>query len=162
MPGLIDRIQGEISGAAAVLTHAYEGGHPDHDACALAAQIACDRIASAAGSVPLRLEFAEYYGHSGKLIANKFLPNDKTQPSTVWLNWRELRRKRRAMGAFLTQSFILRDFPPECEAYRIAPRYDFNLPPPCGEWYYDQHHWALTGDRWLDEVRDVLEFGRTH
>jgi N-acetylglucosamine malate deacetylase 2 len=161
LPSLIDRVQREISGAAAVLTHAYEGGHPDHDACALATQIACDRIVSGPGHVPLHLEFAEYFCHNGKLVANGFLPNATDYPSAVRLSWSELRRKRRAMSAFVTQSFILSEFPPKCEAYRNSPRYDFNLPPPSGEWYYNQHHWSLTGDRWLDQVRDVLEFGRT-
>lgn len=52
-------------GIQAVLTHAYEGGHPDHDAVALAVHLA-------GGDV---FEFAGYHaGPGGALVTGAFLP----------------------------------------------------------------------------------------
>ncbi|MDE2489085.1 MAG: PIG-L family deacetylase, partial [Alphaproteobacteria bacterium] len=45
MADLARRLGPILRGADLVLTHAYEGGHPDHDACALAVQGACARLA---------------------------------------------------------------------------------------------------------------------
>jgi hypothetical protein len=36
LPELTERLSADLRGAAVVATHAYEGGHPDHDAAALA------------------------------------------------------------------------------------------------------------------------------
>ena len=42
---LVDRCAGLIGALrpAVVITHAYEGGHPDHDTLALAVRLACRR-----------------------------------------------------------------------------------------------------------------------
>ncbi len=151
---LVSKVEVSIGSAAAVITHAYEGGHPDHDVCALATQLACARIAAAAGVAPQRLEFASYHGCGGRLAANCFWPDPDCPEAVVRLSWRERRRKRKAMRAFRTQSFILEDFPPLRECYRRAPIYDFLRPPPPGEWYYDRHDWPLKGEDWLRQVRD--------
>lgn len=149
---LVDKIESIIAGCAAVLTHAYEGGHPDHDACALAVQVACARLAAAGRTAPLRLEFAGYYGHAGRLTANSFWPDANNEAHAVPLSWRERRRKANAMREFRTQSFILKAFPPRLESFREAPHYDFLAAPPPGEWFYDRNDWPVTGRLWLEQV----------
>jgi LmbE family N-acetylglucosaminyl deacetylase len=54
----------------AVITHAYEGGHPDHDAAAFAVHAAC-RLMS---EPPALLEMALYHRHDGRLVSGEFLP----------------------------------------------------------------------------------------
>ena len=56
---------------AVLLTHAYEGGHPDHDASAFAAQTACRLLSEP----PARLEFTSYHGRGGRFECASFLPN---------------------------------------------------------------------------------------
>src|SRR5581483_3022886 len=50
---LLALVEEEIRGAAAVITHPYEGGHPGHDACALVVQCACERLRRSAGTAPV-------------------------------------------------------------------------------------------------------------
>lgn len=156
LAALVECVTRTLSGAVAVITHAYEGGHPDHDTCALATHLACARIAAGGGAAPQHLEFAGYYARGGRLAANCFWPDPRCPEMQVHLSWQQRRRKRKAMRAFRTQSFILQDFPPTCECYRLAPIYDFQMPPPPDEWYYDQHDWALKGKVWLQEANRYL------
>ena len=103
---LIDEFQ-----PAAVLTHAYEGGHPDHDAVALAVHLACRRR-SDSGSVPPHLiEFAGYHDPDGSacIATQEFLPAPGPRVS-LCLNPDELARKRRALACFRTQQHVLRLF----------------------------------------------------
>jgi N-acetylglucosamine malate deacetylase 2 len=151
---LTEKIEAAIAGATAVITHAYEGGHPDHDVCALVTQLACARLAASGGAAPRRLEFGGYFSRGGQLVSNCFWPDGAYPASVVRLSWRERRRKRKAMCAFRTQAFILKDMPPWQEAYRRAPVYDFLRPPPPGVWYYDCHDWPLKGETWLRHVRE--------
>jgi N-acetylglucosamine malate deacetylase 2 len=154
---LVERVAQTITGAAAVITHAYEGGHPDHDSCALAVQLACSEISARGQKPPLRLEFAGYYSHGGQLVTNSFWPAADVREAVVRLSWREQRTKRKAMRAFATQSIIIKKYPPAREAYRGAPVYDFFRPPPPGEWYYDCYNWPLKGKDWLAQVRARLD-----
>src|SRR6266545_3371700 len=48
-------------GVRDVLTHPYEGGHPDHDAAAFAVHGACRLI----DCPPRRIEFASYHNQGG-------------------------------------------------------------------------------------------------
>uniref|UniRef100_UPI001576D36A PIG-L deacetylase family protein n=1 Tax=Sphingomonas bacterium TaxID=1895847 RepID=UPI001576D36A len=41
---IADQLERDCAGVAAILTHPYEGGHPDHDATALAVRLAADRL----------------------------------------------------------------------------------------------------------------------
>jgi LmbE family N-acetylglucosaminyl deacetylase len=53
----------------AIVTHAYEGGHPDHDSVAFAVTAARTRIGAA---VPV-FEMALYHGAAGRLVVNRFV-----------------------------------------------------------------------------------------
>ena len=66
---MVAALQEPLAGAALVLTHAYEGGHPDHDACAFAVQLACERLAAEGRPAPVRLAFAEYHTDAAGRLA---------------------------------------------------------------------------------------------
>lgn len=149
---LIRKVEASLAGAEVVITHAYEGGHPDHDACALAVQTLCGRRAAAGTAPPQHVEFAGYHSRNGVLVTNAFWPDPACPEEIVRLGWRERRRKRLALREFRTQSFLMKDFASRCEAYRMAPRYDFGAPPPPGEWFYDRSGRALTGRVWLEHA----------
>ncbi len=122
----------------AVLTHAYEGGHPDHDAVAHAVQ---------AAAPPERIEFAGYHAApDGTLITGRFLPGP--EPVTVPLTPAEQDRKRAMLACFVTQRAILAQFGTEAETFRPAPLYDFSQPPHPGRLNYEHWGWDMTGARW--------------
>ncbi len=126
-------------GIEAVLTHAYEGGHPDHDATAFA-------VHAAAGRRPV-LEFAGYHADpAGALLTGRFLPGP---PSTVVaLTEAERARKRAMFDCFRTQARTLSAFGTDQEAFRPAPAYDFTAPPVPGRLNYEHWGWSMTGARW--------------
>ncbi len=123
-------------GVQAVLTHAYEGGHPDHDAAAF-----CVAHATAQ---PV-LEFAGYHaGPDGGLVTGQFLSPTPPCP----LSPTERARKRRMLDCFRTQSGFLRNFDASAERFRPAPAYDFGAPPHPGLLNYERWGWSMTGARW--------------
>ncbi len=142
---LARRLTGDLAGQTVVITHAYEGGHPDHDACAHAVARACATLGRRS---PAAWEFAGYFGVDGRLHANAFHP-DPGRPETAWELSPDARaRKARAFAAHASQADTLANFPPGREAVRAAPAYDFTEPPPPGETHYDRYGWPLTGAAW--------------
>src|SRR2546430_865373 len=85
----------------AVITHAYEGGHPDHDAAAFAVHAACRLM----GEPPAILEMALYHRRDGQLVSGEFLPwpGSRVFCATIALNGEEIRRKQRMIDCFATQ-----------------------------------------------------------
>lgn len=58
---------------AVVITHPYEGGHPDHDAVSFAVWAAIARWPGGRTPAPRRLEFGGYHeGEHGELVADQF------------------------------------------------------------------------------------------
>lgn len=147
----------ELRSAAAVITHPYEGGYPDHDTCALVVQCACDRLRRDRLPAPLRLEFASYHACGGNMATGVFWPAADCPESELPLERRQLARKRAALAEFATQKDVIALFPASPERLRPAPRYDFTRPPPPGDVLYDRFHWNVTGDSWRRQARAELE-----
>jgi LmbE family N-acetylglucosaminyl deacetylase len=142
---IADRLTEDLRGAAVVATHAYEGGHPDHDAVALAVAVACERLGDAA---PARVEFASYHLLDGERVWARFWPDPDAPEHVRALDGEDLRRIDAALAAHASQAAVFDDWRPEVERWRAAPRYDFAVPPPPGECLYDRFGWALTSERW--------------
>ncbi len=124
-------------GTEAVITHAYEGGHPDHDATALAAHLA------ARGRV---FEFPGYHAApDGTFTTGRFLPGP--QAITVALTSAEQARKRAMFACFRTQAEVLAGFGTAAEAFRPA-QPDFRNPPHPGALNYERWGWEMTSTRW--------------
>ncbi len=119
-------------GVRAILTHAYEGGHPDHDATACAVQ-------RAAGGRE-RVEFAGYHAAPGHFTTGQFLPGPAA--ARVPLTPDEQARKRQMLACFATQASILSQFGTGTESFRAAPTYDFSQPPHDGPLNYELWGWA--------------------
>ena len=133
-------------GVGVIITHAYEGGHPDHDATAFAAH-------AAAGRRPV-LEFAGYHADpAGALLTGRFLPGPT--PTVVVLTEAERARKRAMFRCFRTQARTLAAFGTDQESFRPAPTYDFTEPPMPGRLNYERWGWSMTGARWRALARDA-------
>jgi LmbE family N-acetylglucosaminyl deacetylase len=130
----------------AVLTHPYEGGHPDHDTTAFAVHAACMLLPSP----PRNYEFASYHalpGSPGAIEVGRFLLGEDPG-EVVTLSNEDRERKAQMIDCFASQQQMLRQFPVDLERYRSAPVYDFTQPPHPGTLFYENFDWGITGERW--------------
>jgi LmbE family N-acetylglucosaminyl deacetylase len=139
----------------AIITHAYEGGHPDHDAAAFAVHCACRLIEAP----PEIMEMTSHFRHNGIRVIGEFLPCG--QPATSFrLNEEELKRKRAMMACFVTQRAGLAKFILPFERLRLAPFYDFLRPPHEGELDYETMGFGISAMEWRRcSAAALTEFG---
>jgi N-acetylglucosamine malate deacetylase 2 len=151
---IAERLAHDLSSVAAVLSHPYEHGHPDHDSVALAVSIAC-RLRVARGQMaPLRLEFASYHLEADKPVFGRFRPDPGHPETAIELTAQELAVKQAALGCFATQAQTLASFPLSPERLRAAPDYDFTCPP--GAALYERWGFEMTAERWRAAAARVL------
>lgn len=125
-----------------VLTHAYEGGHPDHDATAWAVHAA----ARHGPTPPAIAEFPSYHAGLGAPVNGQFLPGP--EPVIVHLDDAGQARKRAMFAAHRSQAGVLGGFSTERESFRAAPAYDWSQPPHPGALGYESWVPDMTGERW--------------
>jgi LmbE family N-acetylglucosaminyl deacetylase len=126
-----------------VVTHAYEGGHPDHDATAFAVHAACQLIDD---PIPI-VEASSYHNSAKGIEVGCFLASNDSDGVRVSLTPSQRELKRRMMDCFATQKQTLLYFPVEVECFRLAPRYDFTSRPHQRVLFYEQFNWGMTGER---------------
>jgi len=131
-----------------IFTHPFEGGHPDHDACAFAVHHAL--LLLGLNPQPLVIEAAFYHAGPDGLEAGTFVPGHPVpQSAELRLTPEELRRKCGLLSLFTSQRETLAGFPPEVERYRVAPEYDFGRPPHDPPVLYDRYPWGTNSDEFL-------------
>jgi len=135
-------------GPDVVITHPYEGGHPDHDAAALVARLAIEILHRENATVPDLLEMASYHAREGSLVTGQFLDETSNPSLLIELHPDELDRKQQMLRSFRSQWRVLQSFALGTEMLRRAPLYDFSLPPHSGKLWYECLGWAMTGSRW--------------
>lgn len=135
-------------GPDVVVTHPYEGGHPDHDATAFCARAAVDLLAASRAPRPVLVEMTSYFNRGGRLLSGEFLPGSTGPEAVAALTKRERELKERMYACFATQKAPLRYIPPADERFRIAPAYDFREPPHQGTLFYEMFDWGMSGSRW--------------
>jgi LmbE family N-acetylglucosaminyl deacetylase len=141
-----------------VLTHAYEGGHPDHDAVAFAVH-AARRILDAAGETPpVVIEMPYYRQDTDGSVVQGFADADGVH--SVDLDDEQLRRKTEIMGHHASQLRLFgrssAGFRTRSESFRLAPDYDFRQPPNEGRRLYEAWGLNVTGEQWQDEAAQAL------
>jgi LmbE family N-acetylglucosaminyl deacetylase len=146
-----------------VLTHAYEGGHPDHDAAAFAARAACRLVpgiplwemtgyhAAAASDAPnvtgsvggVAIETGRFLAPAASMV--------RAPEIAVTLDAQASQLKQRMLGCFATQRHVLAMIAPDLavERFRPAPDYDFRVPPHAGLLLYEAQDWIrCNGAQW--------------
>jgi len=119
------------------VTHAYEGGHPDHDACSYLAFRAAEQLDLPVWEMPL------YHRAHGAPERQQFIAGDADvvlTPTDI-----EYDRKRRMAGAYVSQGEVIRAFPERNEIFRRQPRYDYSQPPHNGTLNYEAWQWPISG-----------------
>jgi LmbE family N-acetylglucosaminyl deacetylase len=136
-----------------VVTHAYEGGHPDHDATAFAVRMACRMVSEA--ECPGLVEVPLYrLGPEGR-EPQQFTPLPRHPELALALDAEQRALKQRLFGAHASQREVLSWFSTDIERFRLAPDYDFAALPNGGRLLYEQFEWGMTGARWQALVRDA-------
>lgn len=138
-----------------VLTHAYEGGHPDHDAAAFCVHAAASlrRLAGASFAV---VEMPFYRQGSTGAAYQSFHGTTRADEVVVRLTQEQQRLKRRMIETYATQARVLAPFSVEQERFRPAPRYDFTRLPSGGRVLYEKHDRGLDGPRWIELAHAAL------
>lgn len=156
LPELARRIGATIEGLrpGILITHAYEGGHPDHDSAALACQVAAGALP--AGRRPIRIEFAAYHAGGGSPGWGGFLPPGDLPEVEIELNEEERQRKSAMLDCFATQAAVLGDAPRARERLRLAPLHDFSKPPHSGPLWYERLGWGISGAEWRRCAAEAL------
>jgi LmbE family N-acetylglucosaminyl deacetylase len=150
--GVLLRVRPEI-----LITHPYEGGHPDHDAAALLARVALEESRRHSQHVPHLLEMTSYHARGSDLGTGEFLNRNARDELVIMFSQEELRQKAKMMAAHRSQAEVLRNFPLGPERLRFAPEYDFSLPPHSGKLWYEMLGWPMTGERWRALAQSALE-----
>jgi len=145
-----------------VLTHPYEGGHPDHDSTALSVHMALQNNLRNNGYAPVALEFTSYFGENGEIATNKFLEMGSYLQRGYILSENEQNNKKQMLNCFESQIEFLKIFSLEKELFRQIPDYDFTLAPHEGILFYENFDWGITGKQWREYAKNAIaQFGFT-
>ena len=131
-----------------VLTHPYEGGHPDHDATAFAVHGAQWLMSQRGEAAPAIVEMAFYHAGPSGLLAQQFVPVPGSRTITVPLSTAKWEVKQQMLAAHASQAGVVAQFSATVERFRPAPRYDFCAPPNGGAMHYEAFDWGMTAARW--------------
>jgi len=147
-------------GTELVVTHAYEGGHADHDAAAFAVH-AAELSRRAGKSAPEIVEMPFYHWRDGQLVAQRFLAAS-AQPLeiAIKLDAESLSRKKRMLAAYKSQAATLASFSSDAERFRRAPAYDFTSAANDSEAGYERLTPGIDAARWKKLVQQArLQLG---
>jgi LmbE family N-acetylglucosaminyl deacetylase len=144
-------------GVEVVLTHAYEGAHPDHDSVAFAVHAAA-RLGGGASII----EMPFYRAGPDGWIVQTFVADPLAPEIALWLDDHARGLKLHMMNAHVSQAATLAGFAPRVERFRRARPHDFGVLPNGGDLLYETTGWGMTGARWRDLVRAAkAELGLT-
>jgi N-acetylglucosamine malate deacetylase 2 len=141
-----------------ILSPAYEGGHPDHDAAAFAVAMVRQRIGGFE-----HWEFPLYHaGEQAEMITGRFIGSASTgDEEVIAFSSSERNLKSRMLNCFETQREILSCFSCTEERFRRAPAYDFTKPPHPGVLLYESWNWGISGTSWRQHAAKELNETRT-
>jgi LmbE family N-acetylglucosaminyl deacetylase len=144
------------SEADIVVTHPYEGAHPDHDATAFATHAALRLMKENGLKPPVLFEMALHPSTDFKAKVAEFLPGSERETTTLLLDEQSQKLKQQMLACFETQRHSLEVSPLGPEKFRQPWTYDFTVPPHDGKLHYENFDWAPTRDEWQLLAREAL------
>jgi len=123
----------------ALLTLAYEGGHPDHDCCSFMTSVLAYEFRLPAWEMPLY-----YRAPSAEVRRQQFLA-ERGHEFVYTLNVLERAKKQSLLDRYRSQHAILQDFKTSEERFRLLPVYDYSQPPHQGLLNYEMWGWPVNG-----------------
>jgi N-acetylglucosamine malate deacetylase 2 len=122
----------------ALLTLAYEGGHPDHDSCNFITSIIARQRSLPAWEMPIEPLFKKVERNFQKLRSAP-QPAIQLHPTAD-----EIARKHQVLEAYASQG-DLAYLDSVTETFRPLPAYDYTRPPHDGVLNYEAWQWSMTG-----------------
>ncbi len=122
----------------AILTHAYEGGHPDHDSCAFLGHLVSRILDVSVWEMPL-------YHRAGQGIRRQAFISDMGSFAATPAS-DELARKKKMLTAYRSQAQVIAEFLETSEVFRPMAAYDFTRAPHSGVPNYEAWQWPMTGE----------------
>lgn len=123
----------------ALLTLAYEGGHPDHDSCSFLASRLARGSSLPAWEMPL------YFRRSdGAALCQEFRNLNGTELSFEPMA-EERSAKHAMLAAYASQGEVLKQFSQAIEWFRPQAAYDYSRPPHEGVLNYEAWGWPIKG-----------------
>jgi LmbE family N-acetylglucosaminyl deacetylase len=123
-----------------LLTLAYEGGHPDHDACCfLAAHLGHQR------NIPVWESPLYHRNPDGSGAVQKF-PQRTGKEIDFKVEGEPFRKKVEMFHVYKSQKLVLDGFRPEIEQFRPIADYDFTRRPLPWKLNYELWQWKMTGE----------------
>lgn len=136
-----------------VLTHPYEGGHPDHDATAFATHAAIQLLKRNGFAMPVLFEIAVRPTHDGLKRVLDFLPGSWREATTWVLDEKSKTLKKKMLECLSLESAGVNTVSLKAERFRRPPDYDFTHPSLTGKAYYENFMSGITGDQWASLAR---------
>jgi LmbE family N-acetylglucosaminyl deacetylase len=149
LAGVAGRLVPVLESVEIVLTHAYEGGHPDHDATAFAVHAAARLLGP---SAPAIIEMPFYRAApDGSWLRQEF--SEGAALTVLRLTEGERTRKAAMLAGHASQAGTLAAFGAADEAFRPAPAWDFAQAPNGGRVLYESYQWGTDFAGFAERVR---------
>ncbi|MBZ5507987.1 MAG: PIG-L family deacetylase [Acidobacteriia bacterium] len=123
----------------ALLGPAYEGGHPDHDACSF--------LVNAVGralSIP-RWEMPLYHRSSNGSLVHQAFRTSGDGETLLHASQLELKRREEMLSKYASQRDLPKFVSGGVERFRPQPDYDYSQPPHPGALNYEVWGWPMNG-----------------
>jgi LmbE family N-acetylglucosaminyl deacetylase len=142
LPSAIQMVSGLVSRyrVTALLSLAYEGGHPDHDACSFICSVVAQQHRLPAWEIPLYHRCS-----SNRLLVQQQFLADRGDTVTLTPTPEELQAKREMFAAYASQGHVLAEFDIAVERRRPLASYDYSQPPHGGTLNYEFWGWPMRG-----------------
>lgn len=126
----------------AIITLAYEGGHPDHDACSILAFSLGTQHGLSVWEFPLY-----HRNSSGEMVYQRFVVPDLHEETILEITPEEMEYKTAMFETYTSQHPFLLEFDPKIERFRRQHVYDYSQPPHAGKLNYEEWKWQATGSQ---------------
>lgn len=134
-----------------ILTLAYEGGHPDHDACNFLGGQVAHEAGLPAWEAPLYFRRAD-----NNVLLQEFHSTNGTEIDLIPTE-EEMRRKRSMCEAYVSQKGVVAIFENNVrETFRPMAQYDYSRPPHAGILNYEAWQWPIKGQQVADKFQEYL------
>jgi LmbE family N-acetylglucosaminyl deacetylase len=142
-------------GATIVVTHPYEGAHPDHDATAFATHAALGLLNKNGFRPPALFEMALHPSLNSDAKIPEFLLAKDRETTVLMPDGKSKELKAKMFECFSSQQSSLSESPIGPEKFRVPTDYDFKRPPCEGKLHYENFDWAPSPVEWQQHAHEA-------
>lgn len=146
------------------ITHAYEGGHPDHDAVSFAVHAAAAILRE--DGEEIAIVEAPYYrlknpddrdfGVGDIDVNQRFLPDPNSPAEVLQLSPQQTALKQALYNAHESQAHVMAEMSTDVEELRAAPNYDFTRAAHGGRLSHIYTRNGIDSERWSELATDAI------